>query len=410
MALITTARRLCFSPNVPSSSTNSGSGQQASDSNDGSITAIFDRDVVAHGLASVAAALSESTEVDWVELAFLGDGKVQMSTGSPTLSIRYDFYGEYQGTGSIKVNGRELAEYVKQLPSVALHMHVDLPSNLTLKCGRSTARMQLVQDSSHASFFMPETGTEVLAKGDAIERWVNTFKDFVAVDDTRFYANGALLWADGSPQVALHAVASDSLRLAKCRLSDGLQVLKTDSGTVLVPKRALDEVKRVCSQIGDGDVRLRWSHESQCFSLEAENYLMVTKCIAGKYPPYASAIPKETRRSVTLDVRSLLESARRVLLFADKNRVVRLNFDGPVLDVQSATPGQKEGEDVIELSEPVKEPFEVNYVGNLLIGVLSVLNGGSLTFEWDDVHRPVKITGDQDKGLEVFYLIVPTRF
>jgi DNA polymerase-3 subunit beta len=374
------------------------------------IEASFERDVLAHALVSVSAALSESTEVDWVELAFLGEGRVQMSTGSHNLSIRYNFMGVYEGTGTIKVNGRELADYVKQLPSVTVKLTAQLPSKLTLKCGRSTARMQLVQDASQTSFFLPETGTEVLAKGDAIERWVNSFKDFVAVDDTRFYANGALLWAETEPQTSLQAVASDALRLAKSRLIDDLKVLKSDSGAVLVPKRALEEAKRVCGQIGDGEAKLRWSQESQIFALEAENYLMVTKCIAGKYPPYASAIPKEVARSVTLDVRSLLESSRRVMLFADKNRIVKLNFDGPILDVQSATQGQKEGEDIIELATPVERPFQVTYNGNLLVGVLSVLNGGSLTFEWDDINRPVKITGDEEKGLEVFYLLVPTRF
>lgn len=404
MALFGNARRVFCSPLSPDSQNpaNGGAG--------GTIDARFERDTVAQALASVAAALTDNTEVDWVELSFLGEGKVQMSTGGPNLSIRYDFYGEYEGTGSIKVNGRELAEYVKQLPSVALRMTAHLPGSLVLKCGRSTARMQLVQDPSQANFFLPQTDTEILAKAESIERWVNSFKDFVAVDDTRYYANGALLWAEKDPQTSLYAVASDSLRLAKCRLNDGVQVMKTDTGAVLVPKRALEEVKRVCGQLGEADVRLRWSHESQCFALETDNYLLVTKCIAGKYPPYASAIPKEVTRSVTLDARSLLESTRRVLLFADKNRLVRLSFDGSVLDVQSATPGQKEGEDIIELAAPVKESFQVNYVGTLLTGVLSVLNGGSLTFEWDDINRPVKITGDQDKDLEVFYLIVPTRF
>jgi DNA polymerase-3 subunit beta len=384
----------------------------SSDASQGSevIEAVFDRDVLAQALTSVAAALSDNTEVDWVELAFLGENRVQMSTGSLNLSIRYNFIGSYSGQGSIKVNGRQLADYVKQLPSVSVHITAQLPSQLTLKCGRSTARMQLVQDASQTSFFLPEVGTEILAKGEAVERWVNTFKDFVTVDDTRFYANGALFCAEKDGQTAISAVASDALRLAKSRLLDGIQIEKTDQGAVLVPKRALDEIKRVCGCANGADVRMKWSQESQIFALETDNYLMVTKCIAGKYPPYASAIPREIRRSVSLDVRSLLESTRRVMLFADKNRIIRLSFDGPTLDVQSATPGQKEGEDIIELETPTAQPFSVNYNGSLLTGILSVLDSGTVEFGWEDTNRPVRIVGDQEKGLDVFYLLVPTRF
>jgi DNA polymerase III sliding clamp (beta) subunit (PCNA family) len=87
-----------------------------------------------------------------------------------------------------------------------------------------------------------------------------------------------------------------------------------------------------------------------------------------------------------------------------------LSFDGPTLDVQSATPGQKEGEDIIELETPTAQPFSVNYNGSLLTGILSVLDSGTVEFGWEDTNRPVRIVGDQEKGLDVFYLLVPTRF
>lgn len=373
------------------------------------IEAVFDRDQFAQALVSVSAALSDH-EMGWVQLHFLGDHKVQMSVVSHNLSIKYDFEGFYEGQGLFKVNGKQLNDYVKQLPSEKLKLTAHLPQQLTLRCGRSSARMQLVQDPSLSDFSIPEVGTQVLAKGDCLERWVNTFKDFVAIDDTRFYANGALVWADKDPGSALNAVASDALRLAKSRMADGLQIEKLDASAVLVPKRSLEELRRVCGQSPGHEFRLKWHQDSQFFAIETENYMMISKCIAGKYPPYTSAIPKEINFSVSVETRALLESVRRVLLFADKNRIIRLNFDGPVLDVQSFTPGQKEGEDIIELKQPVSEPFKVNYNGSLLTGILGALTGAELTFAWENVNRPVKITGEGEKGVDVFYLLVPTRF
>lgn len=373
------------------------------------IEAVFDRDQFAQALVSVSAALSDH-EMGWVQLHFQGDHKVQMSVVSHNLSIKYDFEGFYEGQGLVKVNGKQLNDYVKQLPSEKLKLTAHIPQQLTLRCGRSSARMQLVQDPSLSDFLIPEVGTQILAKGECLERWVNTFKDFVAIDDTRFYANGALIWAENEPRSALNAVASDALRLAKSCLVDGFQVEKLDSSAVLVPKRSLEELRRVCGQNPGQEFRLKWHQDSQYFAIEAENYMMISKCIAGKYPPYASAIPKEINFSVSIDTRALLESVRRVLLFADKNRIIRLNFDGPVLDVQSFTPGQREGEDIIELKEPVNDPLNVNYNGSLLTGILAALTGSVLKFSWENVNRPVKITGEGEKGVEVFYLLVPTRF
>jgi DNA polymerase-3 subunit beta len=373
------------------------------------IEAVFDRDEFAQALVSVSAALSDH-EMGWIQLHFLGDHRVQMSVVSHNLSIKYDFEGFYEGRGLIKVNGKQLNDYVKQLPSEKLKLTAQLPQQLTLRCGRSSARMQLVQDPALADFSLPPVGTQILAKGDCLERWVNTYKDFVSVDDTRFYANGALVWAEKESGSALNAVASDALRLAKARMTDGLQIEQLDSSAVLVPKRALEELRRVCGQNPGQEFQLRWQQDSQYFSIVTDNYMMISKCIAGKYPPYSSAIPKEINFRVSVETRSLLESVRRVLLFADKNRIIRLNFDGPVLDVQSFTPGQKEGEDIIELKEPVQEPFLVNYNGSLLTGILGALSGSELTFSWENVNRPVQITGEGEKGVDVFYLLVPTRF
>ena len=219
-----------------------------------------------------------------------------------------------------------------------------------------------------------------------------------------------MIWADTSQGLNLQAVASDAYRLAKAQLKDGLRSERVEDSAVLVPKKALDELRRLCAANPEMDYRLRWHGERLFFAVETENYVMVSKCIPGKYPPYTSAIPQKVNFTVNIGLSPLLESVKRVLLFADKNRIIKLGFDGPVLDVQSFTPGLKEGEEVVELAAPVEQPFVVNYNGTLLTGILNVLSGASLKFSWENVNRPVMITGEAEKGLDVFYLLVPTRF
>jgi DNA polymerase III sliding clamp (beta) subunit (PCNA family) len=97
-------------------------------------------------------------------------------------------------------------------------------------------------------------------------------------------------------------------------------------------------------------------------------------------------------------------------LFADKNKVMKLLFENSLLTMASCTPGQKEGEEVIELNISVQSPFEVNYNGSLIMGILGVLTGSRVQFAWENTTRPVKITGENEIGLDVFYLLVPARF
>ena len=372
-------------------------GNEISGEKGSSIRAVIDRDKLAGALAAVTAAQADG-DVGWVQFQFGGEGQVVVSALSHNLSIRYSFAAEYEGQGILKVSGKQLSEYVRQLPPEKITLIAELPQRL------------LVQDQTQTDVVVPQEGTSIVVKGDYLERWVNAFRDFVSTDDTRFYANGALIWADTSQGLNLQAVASDAYRLAKAQLKDGLRSERVEDSAVLVPKKALDELRRLCAANPEMDYRLRWHGERLFFAVETENYVMVSKCIPGKYPPYTSAIPQKVNFTVNIGLSPLLESVKRVLLFADKNRIIKLGFDGPVLDVQSFTPGLKEGEEVVELAAPVEQPFVVNYNGTLLTGILNVLSGASLKFSWENVNRPVMITGEAEKGLDVFYLLVPTRF
>jgi DNA polymerase-3 subunit beta len=376
-----------------------------------SIKATLHTEQLVEALSAVSAAQADG-DVGWIQLHFTGAGKVIVSSVSHNLSIRFEFLGDHEGQGVLKVTGKQFIEYVKQLPAGKLTLQADLTSKLTIKSGRSVARVHLIQDSTYSGVNIPNIGSTVQIKGEALARWVDSFREFVLVDDTRYYANGAYIWLDGDTQSApcLNAVASDALRLAKSRLTEELRVINSDGSAVLVPRKTLDEVRRVATADPGRIYTLKWHSGELFFAMETDNYAMESKCIPGAYPPYEAAIPQKISSKVMLDTKNLQESLRRALIFADKNRILKFLFEGSQLDIQSFTPGQKEGEEVIDLLIAADSSFEVNYNGTLLSGILNCLSGTKATFEWESVVRPVRITGESERGVEVFYLLVPTRF
>ncbi|RDB35641.1 MAG: hypothetical protein DCC88_09130 [Spirobacillus cienkowskii] len=375
------------------------------------IFAEFERDKLASALLSVSAAQIDP-DIGWVQLSFIDGKQVVISSISHNLAIKCEIAASYSGQGIIKVSGKQLSDYVKQLPSNKVILKTEFPTRISLKCGRSSAKIQLIHDQSQSRIDIPDPGTMITIKGNHIENWVSSFKDFVSVDDNRFYANGALIWAEQATnnKPTLNAVASDALRLAKSTLSEGIKIESLDTSRILIPRKALEELKRVSSAAPEKEFCLKWHEKELFFSVEADEYTMLAKCIAGQYPPYESAIPQKINTEVQLDLKAIQDSVRRSLLFADKNKVMILLFENSLLTMASCTPGQKEGEEVIELNISVQSPFEVNYNGSLIMGILGVLTGSRVQFAWENTTRPVKITGENEIGLDVFYLLVPARF
>ncbi len=375
------------------------------------ISAEFVREKLASALLSVSAAQTDP-DIGWVQLAFLDGTVVIVSSLSHNLAIKCELEAVYKGRGVIKVSGKQFLDYVKQLSFDKVYLHAELPFRIHLKCGRSSAKIQLVQDQSQSKIDLPYAGTLVRVKGAQMERWVSSFKDFVSMDDNRFYANGALIWAEKNAENhhMIYAVASDALRLAKSSLSEEVFIENLDSSRVLVPRKALEELKRASTVYSDKEFCLKWNETELYFSAEAEDYTLFAKCISGQYPPYEAAIPQSVQMQVKIDLKSVQDSVKRSLLFADKNRVMKLTFENAILTLASSTPGQKEGEEIIEMDTFIDPSFEVNYNGSLIMGILSVLFGPKICFSWENVTRPVKITGEEQRGLDVFYLLVPARF
>lgn len=372
----------------------------------------IERDVLLNALVNVGAANLDS-EISWTQISFPGKNKLVFSSLTHSSSIRFEISSKYSGKGVVKISGKQLYDYVKQLPQASVSISIDLPASMKLKCGRSTAKMQLIQDESSHDFAFPEKGTSVLVKGSFLERWISSFRDFVSVDDNRFYANGSLIWLakdKKQKKQVLYAVASDALRLAQSKLTSDFQVEEQDEEKILVPKKILEEVKRISSQEPDTHFRLKWHAASLSFLLETDKYRMVARCIAGQYPPYEAALPKKESITLDIDLKSAIESVRRMILFTDKNKVIKMNFEKSTLKMTSFTPGQKEGEEFVELLAPVETDFEVSYNGSLLMAILNSLTGSKATLTWESSSRPVKITGEGQNGIEVFYLLVPTRY
>ena len=374
------------------------------------ITAEFEKDKLVNALHAVSAAQVD-TEIGWIQMSFTGDDKIIFSSTSHNISIQYEIFTPYKGLGTLKVSGRQFSEYVKQLPDAKIYLKAELPYRLQLKCAGSSAKIQLIQDSTVNHVVPAKAGTNILVKGMHLERWINSFKDLILVDDSRFYANGSLIWLNSKDnQNKLYSVASDALRLSQSCLTESIESIQSDDGQVIVPKKAFEELRRECSISPDKKFSLKWSNEELSFSAECDGYLLFCKCIAGLYPPYEAAFPQKINSKIQFDLKLLQDSVKRSLIFADKNKVMKLIFDNSILKMSSYTQGQKEGEEVIEINPEVETQFEVNYHGHHLTGILNVISGSRVCFSWESITKPVKIEGEEQTGLSVFYLLVPTRF
>ncbi len=216
-------------------------------------------------------------------------------------------------------------------------------------------------------------------------------------DDARPILTGVLLTAETD---GLRLVATDSYRLAVRDLV-GMSVL-ADGQSVLVPKRALEELGRVLGDVEELTLRLG----ERDASFEAGHVVVTTRLIDGEFPNYRNLIPASQPNTLSVSREALLEALRRVRIMAKDATPVRLTMGGDGLEVAAVT------QDVGEAHEAVEATFEgeeltVAFNPEYLINGIEVSTGEEIRLQTVDALKPALI---RSQGTEDFlYLLMPVR-
>jgi DNA polymerase-3 subunit beta len=144
-------------------------------------------------------------------------------------------------------------------------------------------------------------------------------------------------------------VATDAHKLVRYKRTD---FSASESASYIMPKKPLNQLKSILSAI-EGDVSIEYNQTNAVFSFD--NVKMTCRLIDGKYPNYEAVIPTDNPNKLTIDREALLNSIRRVAIFANQStHQVRFKISGKELILSA--------ED-IDFSNEAKERLTCSYEG-----------------------------------------------
>ena len=197
-------------------------------------------------------------------------------------------------------------------------------------------------------------------------------------------------------------VATDAHKLVKHTRTD-LSSEKTTS--FILPKKPLNILKN--NIIDDGNVKLEFNDTNVLFSFD--NSTIICRLIDGKYPNYEAVIPKENPNKLTIETITLLNSIKRVSIYANKTtHQIRLKIAGSELQITS--------ED-LDFSNKAEERLECRYEGEnieigfnskFLIELLNHLDENEIEVKLDSPNSACIITRTNNiQQDEILMLIMP---
>ena len=340
-----------------------------------------------------------------VRVAVTGDRLVLASTDleiSSELSVPVQAERE----GVALVPGRLLGDVVRSLPHAAVEADVS-GDRLHLECGRAKFDLRLMPVEDYPPLPEPDAaaGTAVM-KADTFTSMVSQVARAASGDDARPVLTGVQLEATPG---GLTAAATDSYRLAVRELAWDEDV----EGTVLVPRRALEEARRSADSLG-GEVRVILEASQVTFSLGDRR--LTTRLIEGKFPDFRQLVPSGWERRLEMDRADLMEVVKRVAVVGEANTTatpVTLHIEedavrvtagsGEIGEAEEVVPGQFEG-----------DPLEIAFNPRYLTDGLDAIRTDRVHVELRDelkpaVLRPCPGDDDDERDGDFLYLLMPVR-
>lgn len=199
-------------------------------------------------------------------------------------------------------------------------------------------------------------------------------------------------------------VATDAHKLVRYKRTD---FSAPESASYIMPKKPLNQLKSILSSI-EGEVTIEYNQTNAVFTFE--NVSMTCRLIDGKYPNYEAVIPTDNPHKLTVDRVSLLNSIRRVAIFANQStHQVRFKLSGKELLLSA--------ED-IDFSNEAKERLTCSYEGeDMEIGfnsrflqeMLNNIDSEEITIEMSAPNRAgiMHPVTKQNEAEDILMLVMP---
>jgi DNA polymerase III subunit beta len=326
---------------------------------------------------------------------------LELLTTDLEISFRVKIGVKVKEEGEIVVPAKLLFDLVSGLPVGPVDLTVE---KQTLNISGGGVKTDIVGQAAEEFPSLPKS------KGKVIKIAVDDFRkrvDRVAVsaarDDTQPVLSG-ILWKFGKDKI--HLAATDRYRLGVDVMS-GLNLDEKMVGkNLILPARALQELSRVLS---DGQIRelgVEFDEDNQQVVFVAESVEMVSRLIAGDFPPFEQILPSDHKVRVEIEREELLEAVKRASLFAgDGANIIKLQILDNKLQVKGADSQKGRSESQI----PVKaegENVEMAFNSRYLLDYLGAVSDDSIFLESEGELKP-GVFKIKDKGF--VQVVMPIR-
>ena len=335
-----------------------------------------------------------------------GNGLRVMATDLDLQVVEHIEAASVESDGAITVSAHLLFDIARKLPEGSQVSLETAENRMDVKAGRSRFKLPTLPRDDFPVIVEGDLPTSFSLPAKTLAEMIDRTRFAISTEETRYYLNGIFLHVSDEDQPVLKAAATDGHRLARFTLArpEGAEGMPD----VIVPRKAVAELRKLLDEKMDGDVQIDLSASKIRFTLGGEGGVVLTsKLIDGTFPDYSRVIPTGNDKLLKIDPKSFFAGVDRVATIAtEKTRAVKMGLDKDRVTLTVTSPDNGTASEELA-AEYGSDGFEIGFNAGYLKDILSQIDSELVEIHLADAGAPTLIRKNDDSP--ALYVLMPMR-
>ena len=291
------------------------------------------------------------------------------------MSFRIKVGAKVEQEGEMSVPAKTFGELMGTINSGVVELSSE-GEKLTVKAGKTKAVIMGMAAVEFPAIPEFEGEADFEFESQKLMEVIDKVSFSAAKDESRPVFTGVMwrLTASASDATAaggeMILATTDGYRLSKSVITPSKSAGKKENMSVNIPARSVTELVKAMGKDENDMVLMKIEMSKQQVIFKCGEVELVSRLIGGDFPPFEQILPKSHTTAVMFDRSELMETVRRVSIFArDSANIVKLSCEGEkgVMSANSSTIGSSECEmEVVTEGESLEVAFNWKYLSELL--------------------------------------------
>ena len=304
-------------------------------------------------------------------------------------------------SGAIAVPAKLLLDTLRSLPEQPITFQIDTETFGT-QILTDNGRYKLSGENPIDFPKIPAV-TKIMSielSSDALLGAINNTVFATSTDDLRPAMTGVYL--NLTPDNATF-VATDGHRLIRYRRTD---ITGTATTTLIIPRKALQLLKTSLPATAV-EVKAEFSQSNASFTFGSTQ--LITRLIDERFPDYENAIPTNNTNVMTIGRTDLLNSLKRIVIYANRTtHQIRLSLKANRLVISAEDLDYSNEANENLLCDYEGDDMEIGFNAKLMVEMLNNLSAKMISLEMSAPNRAgLIIPADKEENEEILMLVMP---